>query len=117
LKPTSTGLPLSPSSTPQTVNTTPQASDGRSTSFRAVEGGNEMQSGEKLLVEAYAAIWVLLFVMLLLWWRRQRKIDERVSFLEAAVMKARAEAASASKASKAARAKPPVAEAQEARDA
>jgi hypothetical protein len=71
----------------------PNASDGRSTSFRAVEGGNEMQSGEMLLVEAYAAIWTLLFVMLLLWWRRQRQIDSRITVLEQAVAKARAEGA------------------------
>jgi len=48
-----------------------------------------MQSGEKLLVEAYAAIWLILFALVLLSWRRQQTIDERVSSLEAAIEKAR----------------------------
>jgi hypothetical protein len=69
----------------------PKTTDDRSTTFRPVQGGTEMQSGEKLLVEAYAAIWIVLFAMILLGWRRQRKIDERVSSLEAALAQARAE--------------------------
>jgi CcmD family protein len=67
------------------------SADGRNTAFRPVEGGTEMQSGEKLLVEAYAAIWVILFVMVLLSWRRQRRLDERISVLSSAIDKARAE--------------------------
>jgi hypothetical protein len=67
------------------------SSDDRNTSFRAVQGGGEMQSGEKLLVEAYAAIWVILFAMILLSWRRQRGIDERMTVLTAAIDKARGE--------------------------
>jgi hypothetical protein len=63
--------------------------EDRSTSFRAVTGDHDMQSGEKLLVEAYAAIWIILFALVLLSWRRQRTIDERVSGLEAALEKAR----------------------------
>jgi hypothetical protein len=65
--------------------------DDRNTSFRAVQGGGEMQSGEKLLVEAYAAIWVILFALILLSWRRQRGIDERMTVLSAAIDKARVE--------------------------
>lgn len=79
-----------PSPTPQKP-TTESASDDRSTAFRPVQGGNEMQSGEKLLVEAYAAIWIILFAMVLLSWRRQRGIDERISGLEGAIDKARRE--------------------------
>jgi CcmD family protein len=78
-----------PTATP--AATAPSAED-RSTTFRPVEGGTEMQSGEKLLVEAYAAIWIILFAFVLLSWRRQRKIDERVTSLEAAVEAARAAA-------------------------
>jgi hypothetical protein len=65
--------------------------DDRNTAFRPVQGGAEMQSGEKLLVEAYAAIWVILFVLILLSWRRQRGIDERMSVLSSALDKAREE--------------------------
>jgi CcmD family protein len=74
-----------PSAAPTTTT-----ADDRATSFRAVQGGNEMQSGEKLLVEAYAVIWLILFGFILLSWRRQRKIDDRVASLEGALAGARA---------------------------
>ncbi len=63
------------------------SSEDRSTTFRPVEGGNEMQSGEKLLVEAYAAIWLILLAMVFFSWRRQSKTDARVAELEAALAK------------------------------
>lgn len=50
-----------------------------------------MQSGERLLVEAYAAIWIVLFAMVILSWRRQQRIEGRIAGLEAAIAKARAE--------------------------
>jgi CcmD family protein len=59
-----------------------------------------MQSGERLLVEAYAVIWLVLFGLVLLSWRRQRKIDDRVASLEGALAVARSQA-SREKASKA----------------
>lgn len=65
--------------------------DNRATQFNPVAGG-ETQSGEKLLTQAYAAFWIVAFVFVLLSWRRQKKIDERVTSLEAAVAKARREA-------------------------
>ena len=74
---------------PAPVATTPSADD-RSTAFRAVEGGNEMQSGEKLLVEAYAALWLILFALILVSWRRQKAIDARVVILEGELAKVRA---------------------------
>ncbi|KYF66947.1 CcmD family protein [Sorangium sp. So ce119] len=64
--------------------------DDRAQSFRPVQGGNELQSGEKLLVEAYAAIWLIVFAMVFLSWRRQKQIDRRIDALEAAVQRARA---------------------------
>ncbi|WP_437737007.1 CcmD family protein [Sorangium sp. So ce1335] len=64
--------------------------DDRAQAFRPVQGGNEMQSGEKLLVEAYAAIWLIIFAMIFLSWRRQKQIDRRIDALEAAVRRARA---------------------------
>lgn len=63
--------------------------DDRSTAFRPVEGGAQMQSGEKLVVEAYAAIWLIVFAFILFSWRRQRHIDQRVTNLEAALQSAR----------------------------
>ena len=73
-------------------------SDDRSTAFRSVQGGNVLQSGERLLVEAYAAIWLLLFAMLFLSWRRQKRMDRRIDSLEQAVARVRdAEAAADAK--------------------
>ena len=72
-------------------------SDSRSTEFRAVEGGNQMQSGEKLLVEAYAAMWVLTLVLVLITWRRQKRTDERITNLEESIALVRGEAAKAAR--------------------
>lgn len=69
----------------------PRTVEDRSTTFRPVQGGEQMQSGERLLVEAYAAIWIVLFALLLLGWRRQRKIDARIAGLETALAQARAD--------------------------
>jgi CcmD family protein len=60
------------------------------TVYRPVQNAPEVQSGEKLLVEAYAAIWIVLFVMILFGWRRQRKIDARITGLETSLAQARA---------------------------
>jgi hypothetical protein len=60
------------------------------TTFRPVQNAPEIQSGERLLVEAYAAIWIILFALILLGWRRQRRIDARITGLEAALSQARA---------------------------
>jgi len=76
--------------TPPTPTTT--TAEDRSTTFRPVEGGNQMQSGERLLVEAYAAIWLILFGLILIWWIRQRQLDERVTMLSGMVARAREEA-------------------------
>ena len=68
------------------AQTTPSPDPGqRSTEFRAVEGGTEMVSGGTLLVEAYAALWLILLGFLFVSWRRQGRIDARVDELEKAV--------------------------------
>ncbi|HEX9298319.1 MAG TPA: CcmD family protein [Polyangiaceae bacterium] len=54
----------------------------RGTEFRAVEGGAETMSGGTLLVEAYAALWLILLGLLFVSWRRQSRIDARVAELE-----------------------------------
>jgi CcmD family protein len=82
---------------------TPVASgtpDSRSTSFEAVQGGTETRSGETLLVEAYAAIWILLMGWVLLLWRKQAALNGRLDDLERAIDRAalKAEKADAKKA-------------------
>jgi hypothetical protein len=76
---------------------TPGTAEERTETFKPVEGGGQMQSGEALLVEAYAAFWVVLFALIALGWRRQRQLDQRVADLEGAIERARAQAESGSK--------------------
>jgi CcmD family protein len=66
------------------------AADDRSTSFRAVEGGGQMQSGERLLVIAYMAIWLLIMFLVVLSFRKQSRLDQRIVSLESALSRARA---------------------------
>ena len=84
-------LPPGQTATPSASTPTGTTAEDRSTAFRPVQGGAELQSGEKLLVEAYAAIWIILFVLVLLSWRRQRRLDERVTSLSTAIDRARQE--------------------------
>jgi CcmD family protein len=61
---------------------TTKTPDQRATGFHAVEGAPEMASGGTLLVEAYAAVWVIVLGFLLVSWRRQARLDARVADLE-----------------------------------
>lgn len=64
--------------------------DSRSTEFKADTGGGEQYSGGTLLVEAYAAIWLLLLAWVLLLWRKQATLTSRLDGLEAAMDRAAA---------------------------
>jgi CcmD family protein len=70
---------------PAAPTATTGTADERSTSFQPVQGGTNLQSGEKLLVEAYAAIWIILFGLILISWRRQSRLDRRIRTLEDAI--------------------------------
>ena len=63
--------------------------DARNTSFRPVAGGGNARSGELLLVEAYAVIWLVIFGLLFLSLRRQRALTARLDKLEADLARAR----------------------------
>jgi hypothetical protein len=63
----------------------------RSTEFRPVTGGGEVAPGEVLLVEAYAAFWIVAIVMIVRSMRRQRRLDERIGRLERDLAQARAD--------------------------
>ena len=66
------------------VQATPSSRDIQ---FQPVQGGADTTSGSTLLVEAYAAIWIILLGFLLLGWRRQSRLEAKVKELERAVAK------------------------------
>src|SRR5262245_19849458 len=72
---------------------TAQSPDDRSQAFRPVEGGGEMQSGERLLVIAYMAIWILVVFFVVMSFRKQARLGQRIVALESALAKARAKPA------------------------
>jgi hypothetical protein len=67
----------------------PSTPDDRATEFQAVQGG-ETYSGDKLVVEAYAAIWLILMVWIGMLWRKQQLLTTRLDGLEAAIDRAAA---------------------------
>src|SRR5262245_43121207 len=83
---------------PQAADQGARPPEDRSTKFVAVEGGGERFSGETLVVEAYAAIWIVLMVWILMLWRKQAAIAVRLDGLEQALDRAAAEAEKKAKA-------------------
>jgi CcmD family protein len=73
------------------------APSDRSTTFQPVEGGNEVHSGTTLMVEAYAAIWMIIMFWLVLVWRKQATLHRRVDDLEHAIDRAAAKQSAAGK--------------------
>lgn len=57
----------------------------RSTEFVAVEGGGETTSAASLLIAAYVVMWALLLGFVYLSWRRQARVETRISELEKAI--------------------------------
>lgn len=66
------------------------APDARSTEFVADQGGGEGTSASSLLVSAYVVMWVLLLGFLFMSWRRQQRIESRLTELDKALARARA---------------------------
>ncbi|MDF2697277.1 MAG: hypothetical protein K0S65_5660 [Labilithrix sp.] len=64
------------------------SADDRATEFKAVEGTGEQFNGYTLMVEAYAAIWLILMVWLVFIWRKATKLTARVEDLEGAIARA-----------------------------
>ena len=73
----------------QNAPPTPAVPDDRATEFTAVEGG-EHYSGGSLLVEAYAAIWLILMAWIFLLWRKQAALGQRLDGLERTIDRAAA---------------------------
>lgn len=61
---------------------TPLTPADRSTEFVAVQGGSESTSAEVLLVAAYLIMWAILLGFLFLTWRKQNRIETRLSELD-----------------------------------
>ncbi len=74
---------------PPAATGTSQSADDRSQAFRPVDGGGEVQSGDRLLVIAYMAIWLCVVVFVVMSSRKQSRIDARIAALEGALAKTR----------------------------
>ncbi|HEY2407967.1 MAG TPA: CcmD family protein [Polyangiaceae bacterium] len=61
----------------------------RSTEFVAVQGGGDTTSASSLLVAAYVGMWALLLLFIFLSYRRQARVEGRISELEKALDKSR----------------------------
>ena len=70
---------------PQPESATLSDPSSRSTEFVAVQGGGETTSAASLLIAAYLLMWGLLFAFVLLSWRRQARVETRISELEKAI--------------------------------
>ncbi len=57
----------------------------RSTEFVAVQGGGETTSAASLLIAAYVVMWAMVLGFVLLSWRRQGRVETRITELEKAI--------------------------------
>jgi CcmD family protein len=71
----------------------PSATSAPANGFTAVDGrdGRENFNGGTLLVEAYAAIWLVIMGWILLLWRKQASMRDRLDDLERTIDRAAAE--------------------------
>ena len=64
------------------------APDDRATEFTALDPNAERFSGPTLVVEAYAAIWLILMIWIFMLWRKQASLAERLDDLERTIDRA-----------------------------
>ena len=81
----------------QNPSATPETTDGRATTFQAVQGGQEHYSGETLLGSAYAVLWALILAWGAFIWRKQGQTNARLFDLERVLDKAAADKATTRK--------------------
>lgn len=74
----------------QTTQATDSPAD-RSTEFKAVDSG-ERFNGNTLVVEAYAALWLVVMAWVFFLWRKQAGLSERLDDLERVMDRAAAAA-------------------------
>ncbi len=84
-----TAEPAPASAAPAPAASVPAPASSAPAGFNAVDDSTQMQSGEALLIEAYIAIWVLLFAFIVLAWLRTRKVEDKVAELEKAIERAK----------------------------
>ena len=77
------------STAPSAATSTPTGAGERDQGFKPHPGGADLQSGELLLIEAYAAIWLVAFVLILHTWRKQRQLSARLDQLQQDIERAR----------------------------
>jgi len=65
-----------------TETTSPQ---NRATEFVPVQGGGETTSAASLLITAYLVMWAILLSFVFSSWRRQGRVENRISELEKAL--------------------------------
>ena len=70
---------------PSTGTSTLYAMEAGSTEFVPVQDSGETTSAAGLLIAAYVVMWVLLLGFVLLNWRRQARVEARISELEKAL--------------------------------
>jgi hypothetical protein len=68
---------------------TSQGADDRAQAFRPVQGGQELQSGERLLVIAYMAFWFCAIVLVVVSFQKQSRLNQRIAALESALSRSR----------------------------
>jgi hypothetical protein len=75
---------------PKAATSSSGSPDDRATSFEAQQGAPipEVQSGARLLVEAYVFIWIIAMIFVQLMWLRQRGLARRLDTLEKAIDRA-----------------------------
>ncbi len=61
------------------------APSDRSTTFQPVTGGAEQRDGMKLMVTAYAIVWLVLLGWVIMVWLRQRVLDDRIRELSGTI--------------------------------
>lgn len=62
--------------------------DDRATEYKAVDTTGEHYNGYTLMVEAYAAIWLIMMLWLVFLWRKQADLTARITGLEDAITRA-----------------------------
>lgn len=87
-----------PTAAPSAASPAPATSAPDGTSFKPVDSGSQVQSGEYLLIEAYALFWLLTMAFMVFAYLRTKRLEAKVESLESALERARSAGRSAKKA-------------------